>query len=93
MLLSVFTEIWPYIVPFVSALLSAAVGYAVATITFRRSEASKQSQESVNEKKLWRILKKQSEKQKKHQGGQELAQCDYNDYMADMPNISSFFGK
>ena len=54
LLLSAFTEIWPFLVPFVSAILSAAVGYGVATITFRRTEASKQSQETVNEKKAWR---------------------------------------
>jgi hypothetical protein len=44
MLLSVLTEIWPFLIPFLSALLSAAVGYWVARQNRAATETTKEKE-------------------------------------------------
>lgn len=54
LLLSLFTEIWPYLVPFVAALLAFSTGYISSLLTARRTAASVMGTETANEKKAWR---------------------------------------
>lgn len=49
MLLSIFTETWPYLVPFISSLLSAGVGYLLARIgrSYTETKEEKQNREKA----------------------------------------------
>lgn len=54
LLLASFIETWPYLHPFVSALLAAITAFLLATLTQRRTEAAKVGAETAAEKKAWR---------------------------------------
>lgn len=44
MLLSIFTEIWPYLVPFISSMLAATTGYWLASRNRAAAETTKQKE-------------------------------------------------
>lgn len=54
LLASLFTEVWPYLVPFVAALLAFSTGYVSSLLTARRTAATVAGAETASEKKAWR---------------------------------------
>ena len=66
LLLSTFLEIWNYSAPFLAAALALATGWGISTLTFRREQMTKHSDEFMHEQKTWRdarLLSEQSQRE------------------------------
>ena len=54
LLLSTFLDVWNYSAPFLAAILALLTGWGLSTLTFRREQLSKHSDEMATEQKTWR---------------------------------------
>lgn len=62
LLLSAFTEIWPFLVPFLSALLAGLVGYVMARLSRAATETAKEREAATAERLAWRKARLEAEK-------------------------------
>ena len=62
LLLSTFLDAWNYSAPFLAAVLALLTGWGLSTLTFRREQLTKHSDEMASEQKTWRDGRLASEK-------------------------------
>lgn len=57
LILSVLTDNWPYLAPFLAFALALVSGYLLSVLTYRNTKATAHDAEIANEKKTWRVAR------------------------------------